>query len=107
EAEVLRVRRPRQLEPRDVALARQTYLEAWAAANFAGRFAGATNVREVARAARSAPPPPGTPRPSDLLLDGLATLITDGWVAAGDTLRAAAQAFASDGIDVDESLRWG
>jgi DNA-binding CsgD family transcriptional regulator len=103
----LLVRAAKQLEPLDVALARQTYLEAWAAANFAGRFAGATNVREVARAARSAPPPPGTPRPSDLLLDGLATLITDGWVAAGDTLRAAAQAFAADGIDVDESLRWG
>ena len=107
DASALLVQAAKQLEALDVALARQTYLEAWAAANFAGRFAGATNVHEVARAALSAPPPTVTPRPSDLLLDGLATLITDGWAAAGDTLRAAAQAFASDEIDADESLRWG
>ena len=38
---------------------------------------------EVARAARSAPPPSGDPQLGDLLLDGLVTMIADGRSAAG------------------------
>jgi hypothetical protein len=74
----LLVKAARQLEPLDAALARQTYLDAWYAALFAGRFAGAGDLHEVSRAARSAPRPAGSPRPSDLLLDGLAILVTEG-----------------------------
>src|SRR6185295_8735942 len=43
----------RRLEPLDPALARETYLDAWGAALFAGRLADA-DVREVSRAARAA-----------------------------------------------------
>ncbi len=70
----------KRLERLDVALARQTYLEAWTAAYFAGQFAGAS-MHEVARAARSAPPPAGAPRPSDPVLDGLAVAASkrDSW----------------------------
>ena len=45
------------------------------AAMFAGQFAGAGDLHEVARAARAAPPPAGVPRPSDLLLDALAAAL--------------------------------
>ena len=64
DAPALLVKAARQLEPLDAALARQTYLDAWTAAMFAGQFAGAGSLHEVARAARSAPPPAGAPRPS-------------------------------------------
>jgi len=74
DAPALLVKAAKQLEPHDAALARQTYLDAWLAAMFAGRFAGAGDLHEVSRAARSAPPPAGAPSPSDLLLDGLAVL---------------------------------
>jgi DNA-binding CsgD family transcriptional regulator/tetratricopeptide (TPR) repeat protein len=107
DAPALLVQAARRLEPLDAALARQTYLEAWAAAYHAGRFAGAGGIREVAQAARSAPLPEGIHRPSDLLLDGLAVLMTEGGAAAAPLLRQAAQAFAGNEIAVDEGLRHG
>jgi DNA-binding CsgD family transcriptional regulator len=97
----------RQLEPLDATLARQTYLDAWGAALFAGEFAGAFSLHEVARAARSAPPPAAAPRPPDLLLDGLAVLVTEGRARAAPLLRRAARVFAEGEITVDEGLRWG
>ena len=72
----------------------------------AGRFAGAGSVSEVSRAARSAPPPAGAPRPPDLLLDGLAVLVTEGRAAAGPLLRRATRVFAGDEITTEERLRW-
>src|SRR6516162_262441 len=69
----------RQLEPLDVRLARETYLDALAAAMFVGRLADGVGLPEVARAALGAPPAPPPPRAPDLLLDGLAVLITDGY----------------------------
>ena len=71
----------RQLEPLDVRLARETYLDALAAAIFVGRLAGGVGLPEVARAALGAPPAPQPARAPDLLLDGLAVLITDGYAA--------------------------
>ena len=52
----------RQFEPLDVRLARETYLDALAAATFAGSLALGGGMREVAEAVRAAPPPPGPPR---------------------------------------------
>jgi len=103
DAPALLVKAAKQLEPLDAALARQTYLDAWVAA----RFAGAGDLHEVARAARSAPPPPGAPRPSDLLLDGLAVLVTEGRAQAAPLLSRAARVFAEDGITVEQSPSWG
>jgi tetratricopeptide (TPR) repeat protein len=96
----------RQLEPLDAALARQTYLDAWVAGRFAGRFAGAGDLHEVSWAARSAPPPAGAPQPSDLLLDGLALLVTEGRAEAAPLLRRVVRVFAEDKITVEENLRW-
>jgi DNA-binding CsgD family transcriptional regulator len=107
EAPALLLQAARQLEPLDGALARQTYLEAWTAAAFAGRFAQDGNLHEVSRAARSAPPPPTPPAPHDLLLDGLAVLAIDGRAAAAPMLRRAVRIFAEDEIATEEGLRWG
>jgi hypothetical protein len=76
DAPALLHRAAKQLEPPDPRLARKTYLEALMAAQFAGRFAGGA-APDVAKAARAAPtlPTPGAP---DLLLDGLALMITQG-----------------------------
>ncbi|HEX5289347.1 MAG TPA: AAA family ATPase [Streptosporangiaceae bacterium] len=106
EAPGLLMKAARQLESLDVALARQTYLDAWRAAMTAGRFARGGDLREVSLAARSAPPPPGAPRPSDLLLDGLAVIVTEGRAPAAPLLRRAAHMFAEEEITLEERVRW-
>jgi DNA-binding CsgD family transcriptional regulator len=91
----------RRLEPLDVRLARETYLEALEAALFAGSRPGDHGVLEVAAAARAAPPAPEPPQASDLLLDGLAALLTEGCAAGVPTLKRALSAY-----DHSEDLRW-
>jgi DNA-binding CsgD family transcriptional regulator len=107
DAPALLVKAAQQLEPLDAALARQTYLDAWTAASFAGQFAGAGSLHEVARASRSAPPPASAPRLSDLLLDGVAVLVMEGRTRAAPLLRQAAHVFAEDEITLEEGLRYG
>jgi DNA-binding CsgD family transcriptional regulator len=82
----------RRLEPVDVAMARETHLEAMTAAMFAGRLGETPGVREAAEAALTAPPAPEPPRVSDLLLDGLATRFTGGYSAGLPPLRRALDA---------------
>jgi DNA-binding CsgD family transcriptional regulator len=106
DAPALLAKAAKRLESLDVALARQTYLDAWLAALLAGQFAGAGDLREVSRAARSAPPPAGVPRPSDLLLDGLAVLVTEGRARAAPLLRRATRVFAEEEITMEERLLW-
>jgi DNA-binding NarL/FixJ family response regulator len=96
----------RRLESLDLALARETYVDAWGAALFAGRLAGSGNLLEVSRAARAAPRPAHQPRSSDLLLDGLAELITDGRAAAAPTLRRAVSAFHGEDASAEKGLQW-
>ncbi len=95
----------RRLEPLDSELARETYLDAWAAAAFAGQRA-AGDMAEICRAARTLPRSPH-PGPVEHLLDGLALLKTDGPPAAALALRQAVRAFAGDGISAADRLRWG
>jgi DNA-binding CsgD family transcriptional regulator len=106
DAPPLLLKAAKQLEPLDAALARETYLDAWYATLFAGQFAGAGDLHEVSRAARSAPPPTGVPRPSDLLLEGLAVLVTEGRTQAAPLLRQSARIFAEEEILMAERLRW-
>src|SRR5262249_38612595 len=94
----------KRLEPLDGALARETYLEALGAAIFAGRLSGSVGPREAAAAAAGTPSGPQPPRPSDLLLDGLATRFTEGYVAGVAPLRRALDAFA--GADDEDIMRW-
>jgi DNA-binding CsgD family transcriptional regulator len=97
----------RRLAPIDPGLARETYLDAWGAALFAGPLASGANLFDVSRAARAAPRPTNSSRPSDLLLDGLAQLITEGRAAAAPTLRSAVNAFRGEQISVEKGLQWG
>jgi DNA-binding CsgD family transcriptional regulator len=96
----------RRLEPVDVGLARETYLEALAAGIFAGRLRGGQDLHEAAAAARAAPVSPGPARAFDLLLDGLATRYTDGYAAGLAPLRRALEAFAQEQSPDDDGLRW-
>jgi DNA-binding CsgD family transcriptional regulator/tetratricopeptide (TPR) repeat protein len=96
----------RQFEPLDVRLARDTYLEALSAALFAGRLALGGGVLEVAQAARAASRSPQPARAPDLLLDGLAVLITDGYPAGVPLLKRAVSAFRGEDISMLEEVRW-
>jgi DNA-binding CsgD family transcriptional regulator len=93
----------RELEPLDVELARETYLDAWGAALAAGELASAGTLREISRAAGAAPQPADEPHASDVLLDGLAQLVTEGLAPATPSLRKAVSAFRDD----DLVLRYG
>jgi len=104
DAPPLLLKAARQLEPFGVELARETYLVAWAAAGFAGSLAERDGLLEICRAVQALPRP-GDPRPLDLLLDGLALLITDGHAAAAATLQRAAKMLTS--IPIDDVLQWG
>jgi DNA-binding CsgD family transcriptional regulator/tetratricopeptide (TPR) repeat protein len=94
----------RQFEALDVGLARETYLEAFTAALFVGRLSAA--VGDVATAVRMAPAPPAPARASDLLLDGLALLVTEGYAAGTPALRRALLAFRGEDISAQEGLSW-
>jgi hypothetical protein len=106
EAPPLLLTAAKRLDPLDRAAAREIYLEALAAALFAGRLGGTVDAREVAAAARSAPTLEPRSRAADLLLDGLALLITDGAAAGTPVLRAALTAAGKDEIGTEEGLRW-
>ena len=96
-----------RLERLDLDLARETYLNAWMAAMFAGQLAGAGDLLEVCRAARALPPHAEPPRPVDLVLDGLACIVTDGPAAAAPALRRAVRACVDADITAEDAFRWG
>jgi DNA-binding NarL/FixJ family response regulator len=96
----------RQLEPLDVGLARETYLEAFTAAVIVGRLSRGADVVEVARAALAVTAQPTAARAPDLLLDGLALLVTDGRATATPVLKQAVSAFRNDDLSTHERLRW-
>ena len=106
DAPALLLHAARRLEPLDAALARETHLEAIAAAMFAGRLGDKPNVREVAEAAQAAPAAPQPPRAIDLLLEGLATRFTEGYSAGVPPLRRALDAFRDvEGLTARD-VRW-
>ena len=106
EASALLLQTAGRLEQIDPRLARETYLDALAAAIFAGRLAGTVGLPEVAVAARGAPAAPQPPRAPDLLLDGLAILITDGYAAGAPVVRRAVSAFRSGDAAIEDEFRW-
>jgi DNA-binding CsgD family transcriptional regulator/tetratricopeptide (TPR) repeat protein len=107
DAPQLLLRAAKALEALDPRLSRDTYLDAWSAALFAGRLASDGTLLEVSEAVSTAPKPTDPARPSDLLLDGFALVFTDGREAAEPVLTRAASAFAGPDIAVEEVLRWG
>jgi DNA-binding CsgD family transcriptional regulator/tetratricopeptide (TPR) repeat protein len=110
EAPPLLLQAAKRLEPLDPGLARETYLDAWRAAQIAGHLAVGGDLLEVSHTARAMPEPsrPSEPlRPARLLLDGLSLLVSDGPAAAAPVLWRAKRAFADPGMPVTEQLRWG
>jgi DNA-binding CsgD family transcriptional regulator len=93
----------RELEPFNVDLARETYLDAWGTALAAGELTSSGTLSAISLAARSAPAPTHEPYSSDFLLDGLAELVTEGLEPAAPTLREAVSAFLAD----ERVLQWG
>ncbi|MDQ1458628.1 MAG: hypothetical protein QOI08_112, partial [Actinomycetota bacterium] len=89
------------LEHLDVPMARETYMRAIEAALFAGRRRTSLSLVDTAQAARAAPPTTDTPRPVDLLLDGFAALLTNGYVLAVPALRRAV-----DAVQQEDDTRW-
>ncbi|HEY2437108.1 MAG TPA: LuxR C-terminal-related transcriptional regulator [Solirubrobacteraceae bacterium] len=106
DAPPLLLKAARRLEPLDGRLAGETYLEALTAALLPGRPDSRGSVLEIARAARAAPRSSEPARASDLVLDGMARLITDGLDAAKPALRRALNALRRDDISREEGLRW-
>jgi DNA-binding CsgD family transcriptional regulator len=95
----------KRLEPLDLGLARETYLEALWAAVRAGRFGSRRGLVEAARAARAAPAARQPPRAVDLILDGLVVRFTEGYAAAVPMLERALAAFRDEGLRGDH-ITW-
>ena len=91
-----------QLEPLDPQLARDTHLEALAAAMWASDPRTPAPLIAAARAARAAPPAQEPPRATDLLLDGLAMRLTAGYADAAPTLAQALDAARTTVVGADD-----
>jgi hypothetical protein len=94
-----------RLEPHDAELARDTYLEALSAALYVGRMDGPAGVVEVAAAGRAALDAARIRRAPDLLLDGLAVLVTEGHPAGAPVLLHALS-MIREANGGEEVLRW-
>jgi DNA-binding CsgD family transcriptional regulator len=105
DAPPLLLKAAKRLQSFDLDQARDTYLIAWGAAVTAAHLGGAQVLLEISDAIRALPPPLGDPSPLELLLDGLALLMTDGHRAAAPTLQRAARALSD--LALDDVLRWG
>jgi DNA-binding CsgD family transcriptional regulator len=96
----------RRFEALDTRLARETYLEALSAA-LLGHRTSQIGTLEIARAARGATAaPPSESRAPDLLLEGMATLITDGYKTGVPAVQRALSVFRDGDLPIGEQLRW-
>ncbi len=96
----------RRLEPLDLSTARETYVDTFSAAMFAGRLHGEVGMSEVAEAARASPRPPDASRATaDPLLDALVAL-TDDYATAVPRCREALERLVSGSASAKERLRW-
>jgi DNA-binding CsgD family transcriptional regulator len=105
DAATLLLKAAKGLEPFNMELARETYLNAWAVAVFAAD-AGAEDLLKISSAAQALEPP-ATPRAVDMLLDALTLMITDGRAAAAPMLLQAGRAFVDADMSAEDCLRWG
>jgi DNA-binding CsgD family transcriptional regulator len=106
DAPPLLLKAARRLEPLDARRARDTHLDALSAALFVGRLTTDGGVLEAARAARAAPAGAQPPSAADLLLDGAASVITDGYAAGVPVLKRALAAFRDGHVSEEEEIRW-
>jgi DNA-binding CsgD family transcriptional regulator len=90
----------------DEAQARGTFMEAFAAAFYVGRFTSAGGMTEVAKAVRESVRVPSHPSPVDLLLEALTAQAIDGYVPAAPALRRAVDAFVAAADPTPATLEW-
>jgi DNA-binding CsgD family transcriptional regulator len=95
----------RRLEPLDATLARETYLDAFAAALSADRLVTGGDASEIATAVLAAAWEPST-RACDQLLEGLAIVTSQGYAAGAPGLKRALRAFREEPLSEEEELRW-
>ena len=106
EATTLLLAASRRLEPLDINLARETYLDAFSAALFGARLNDTIGLPEIARAARAVPRrTEHEPTAADLLLDGLVAL-TDDYETGVPLCRNALQKLSGARSSPKERLRW-
>jgi DNA-binding CsgD family transcriptional regulator len=106
EATPLLLEAARRLEPLDISLARETYLDAFSAALFGARLNDRIDVPDVAKAARGAPRrADNEARVTDLLLDALVGL-TEDFDTAVPLCRRALRTLRGETISPQERLRW-
>src|SRR5262249_12090042 len=106
EATLLLLAAAQRLQPLNLQITRQTYLDAFSAAQFAARLDEGVGTAEVARVARAAPRrPDDEPTPGDLLLDAFVTL-TDDYATAVPLGRDALIRLRRDPSSARENLRW-
>jgi DNA-binding CsgD family transcriptional regulator len=91
----------RHLEHLAPELARETHLEALVAAIYAGRLADDRDLAEVMRGARAASVSDGPPPARQQLLHGLATRLTDGYLAGAPMLTEALAAYRGEEPQLD------
>ncbi|MEA2429103.1 MAG: hypothetical protein QOF37_2731, partial [Thermoleophilaceae bacterium] len=106
EAPPLLLKAARELEAVEPDRARTTYLEAIEAARFAGPLARGADIVEVSKAALAGLAPRRPPRPTDLLLQGMAMLPIGGHATAVPILEAALRAFREEPALPPEESRW-
>jgi DNA-binding CsgD family transcriptional regulator/tetratricopeptide (TPR) repeat protein len=107
ESPTLLLRAAQAMHPLDARLAHETYLDACSAAVLAGHLAVGAGLPEIAQVARAAGAPDGPTRASDLLLDGLTRLYTEGRDAAVPVIAQAASEFARPDLPLEEVLSRG
>ena len=90
----------------DPGLARETYLEAFTAAAFAGRLGNLHNAREAAAAVLAAPAEVSPLDPLDALIRGIATALSRGYQAGVPPLRLALEAFGRADEGSADVNRW-
>src|SRR4051812_6114477 len=96
----------RRLEPLDISVARETYVDAFSAALFGARLNGSVDGRAVAEAARAAPHSPAAePATADLLLDALVALADD-YATAVPLCRNAVEGLSGEKASAKDRLRW-
>jgi DNA-binding CsgD family transcriptional regulator/tetratricopeptide (TPR) repeat protein len=95
----------RRLEPLDANLARETHVEALAAAIAADADIPGGLIA-AAEAAQAAPPGPDPPRAVDVVLDGLVLRVTSGYAAAAPTLTRALKMLLALNVGPEEPGRW-
>jgi DNA-binding CsgD family transcriptional regulator len=106
DATLLLLAAAQRLQPLDAQLTRQTYLDAFSAAQFAARLNDGVGMTEVARAARSASRgPDDEPTAADLLLDAFVAL-TEDYAAAVPVGRDALARLRGYTDPARERLRW-